>query len=1348
LRLSGNINGSPITQQGTSGLATTWSGTIAADWDLDNRTIQFNSAGTALIAAQPSWTNYQPNRGGEPGSAPGNYGALAFFVYGGLGVNAEAAVRDLVASLDTPAPLPLTPTGLDPYTFASTQSLPIESGSADYHYSPEIGPYRGSVPLTELAAQNESPDRGVLQEEPAGKIDLMVPIKVTINRSIGPISASLTVTGQLTASTPFPFVDLSNGGVRNQYDFGAHFAVGHGPAHITDLAARVADAGTNPLTSMTVTLTNRPDGAQEVVAANLAGTGLNGSNDPATGTERITGNASPAVYQNVLRSTTYEDRAQHPSSVDRILHVVVSDGSHSSVARTSTVRFDIGDVLDSTFGITGKKTTDFFSGDDTAQGMAIQHDGKIVVAGSATISTGKELFAVARYNPLDGSLDTSFGPSHTGKVTTDFGGDTIANGVAIQSDGKIVVVGSTVTAQDRTDLAIARYDQYGYLDTSFGTSHTGMVTARFSGTFWLNEAAGICLQADGQIVVAGTGRTDQAHDGQFALARFNVGRTGFTDGTLDPTFHGTGTVFVPPGAGTHVGYATGVALQGDNIVEVGWADNATDSSDFAVLRFLPGGSLDTSFNGNGKVNTHFDWKFDRAYGVAIQGASIVVAGVSTDTSAANSAFALARYNSNGTPDTTFNHAGLVTTRILGAYDSASAVAIQSNGKIVAAGLSSTQMAVARYNPDGSPDTSFNGNGKVATDFGESAWADAVALQSDGKIVVAGAGHGGSTGYDFALARYDTATHFSVTGPTDVTAGQSIMVTVQALNDSNQVVRNYSGSVHFDNSIHDESFPPVLPGDGPLRNGVGTFNATLFRSGSSQWISATDTVLLSISGAQSSIAVSPSTATKFLVAGYPSPTTAGDTHSFTVTATDAYGNTVSRYTGTVHLSCSDPQAGLSPDAGLNNGFGTFAATLKTADTQMITATDIVQGSITGTQRDIVVNPAAARTLTVANYPSATTAGDTHSFTVTAEDFYGNTARGYTGSVRFNSSDWQAHLPDPTQLTNGFGSCTATLKTAADTQSITATDSITGSITGSQTGIAVSPAAAVSFVLRFPSPTTAGSLHGFPITAQDVYQNTATGYTGTIHLTSSDSRAIFSDDSTLTNGTGLFAGVLYTAGYQSITATDTVDGSITGTQGDIQVVARSLNHFSITTSVDGSAAVADTPFDVTVIAQDAYDNTYTNYQGTVTFSTTDGDPGVILPSNFTFQPSDGGKVTFSGGVTLITPGDQILTVTDTVSGITGSAMVTVTSSSGPLTNGIGSGNGSMTVASLSHTAGQAVKADAGTTVYSDAGETNRPELVWQPPSSRRPAARVTALDELFGASADPLTNGMADTTWWHA
>ena len=238
-----------------------------------------------------------------------------------------------------------------------------------------------------------------------------------------------------------------------------------------------------------------------------------------------------------------------------------------------------------------------------------------------------------------------------------------------------------------------------------------------------------------------------------------------------------------------------------------------------------------------------------------------------------------------------------------------------------------------------------------------------------------------------------------------------------------------------------------------------------------------------------------------------------------------------------------------------------------------------------------------------------------------------------------------------FTNGV-----TLKTAG-TQSITATDTVTGTITGTQS-LTVNPAAATTLTVSgYPSPITAGTANNVTVTAKDGFGNVATGYTGTVRLTSSDARAVLPANYTFTGGdagTHVFSVTLKTVGTQSITATDTVTGTITGTQSGITVNVGP----TVTFTVSGFAnpTTAGVAHNVTVTAQDAGGNTTTGYRGTVHFTSSDGQ--ATLPANYTFVAGDNGVHTFTNGATLKTAGTQSITATDTVTGtITGTQSVTV-------------------------------------------------------------------------------------------
>jgi uncharacterized delta-60 repeat protein len=385
--------------------------------------------------------------------------------------------------------------------------------------------------------------------------------------------------------------------------------------------------------------------------------------------------------------------------------------------------------LDPTFGTGGKVVTDF-GGSEHANGVAILGNGKIVVAGAS----GDD-FALARYLP-DGSLDPVF--DGDGKVTTDFGGDEQARGVAIQADGRIVAAGTHTAG--KSYFAVARYRRDGSLDTSFasdGTVVTGFGQSAFG------EA--VAIQGDGKIIVAGGGN----YEG-FALARFDP------DGSLDESF-GDGGLVTTVISGAADG-AEALAVQPDGrIVAAGaaglvwWA-----STDFALARYLPDGSLDPSFDGDGRVTTNFAMTGacptrDGASDVVLQAdGKILAAGWVNGGALAEDAFAFARYNPDGSLDarggdwpldTSFGVDGLVTTILPGFDEGAVGVALQSDGKIVAAGHQNSangyEVALVRLDYAGDPDPGFGAAGLVTIDFDTEAVAADVAIQNNGAILVVG-----------------------------------------------------------------------------------------------------------------------------------------------------------------------------------------------------------------------------------------------------------------------------------------------------------------------------------------------------------------------------------------------------------------------------------------------------------------------------------------------------------------------------------------------------------------------------------------------------------------------------------
>jgi hypothetical protein len=502
--------------------------------------------------------------------------------------------------------------------------------------------------------------------------------------------------------------------------------------------------------------------------------------------------------------------------------------------------------------------------------------------------------------------------------------------------------------------------------------------------------------------------------------------------------------------------------------------------------------------------------------------------------------------------------------------------------------------------------------------------------------------------------------FVVAGfPASITAGVPGTFSVTAKDAFGNTTTDYGSMVHFSSSDPQAD----LPADTPLINGTGTFTATLKTTGI-QSLTASDSQNSAVRGSQTGIRVNTAPSA-LVVAGFPTMPTAGVAGTFTVTAKDRFGNTVTTYTGTVHFTSSDPQAALPDDyafTAADAGVHTFSATLKTAGTQSLTATDRTIAGVTGTQSGIAVNPAAATTLALTGLASSVVAGTPLNLTITAKDAYGNVATGYAGTVTFSSTDGNATLPADYTFTAGdHGVHTfagATLQTAG-TRFIIANDTANNQIYGVALAH-VTAAAADHFLVTTSvdgSSTVAGTPFDMTITAQDAYGNTVTDYSGTVTFSSQDpSGAVLPDDYTFTpadHGTATFAGgvTLFTAGTWDVTATATGSG-ITGTD-NVTVTAAAADHFDV---VVPASSVAGQSFDVLVVARDPYGNLDTNYQGTVTFSST--DTAASLPDDYAFTADDAGMHLFSGGATLFTAGSQDLTVTDTDSGITGTGTVLVT------------------------------------------------------------------------------------------
>ena len=340
--------------------------------------------------------------------------------------------------------------------------------------------------------------------------------------------------------------------------------------------------------------------------------------------------------------------------------------------------------LDPSFGTMGRVRTDFTGHADSAQDALVQPNGRVVVVGEALTGTSFDHadFGVARYTG-GGVPDTSF--SGDGRTRTDIGGfGDEANAVARQADGKLVVAGFASLATGRSRFAVARYTAGGALDATF--SGDGKLTTAFPG-YQDASARDVAVQADGRVVVAG------------------------------------GATSIPPAAARGVPGA---------------------QSDFALVRYLPGGGLDTSFGVGGKVTTDFAGSWDYASTVVIlPSGKILVAGYS-QTPGGDERVAVVRYRSNGVRDTTFSGDGRVAVNLVpGQSEGAVGIAQRSDGTFVVGayvidGVSASSgydLGVLLLNGDGSIHSGFGGgDGIVFDDFGDIQTVDQMLRQPDGKLV--------------------------------------------------------------------------------------------------------------------------------------------------------------------------------------------------------------------------------------------------------------------------------------------------------------------------------------------------------------------------------------------------------------------------------------------------------------------------------------------------------------------------------------------------------------------------------------------------------------------------------------
>ena len=422
--------------------------------------------------------------------------------------------------------------------------------------------------------------------------------------------------------------------------------------------------------------------------------------------------------------------------------------------------------LDTSFDGDGKKTLNLYQ-NDNVHAMCVQQDGKTIIVEDISPDNA---WLVARFNK-DGSYDSGFGNGGLRRI--DFGDDPTAAGVALQSDGKIVIVGSAKTILNNSYAVAARLTSNGNLDTSFGSNLGGgsgngityaqIDTPTFFGTLkGFATACGVNIRGDNSILIGGTSHVKlsngQLDDNQFFVLKLDK------NGKVLKSFGGNNT-----GVASYNIDASQINAGGDQAaaMTVQWDGKilVAGQSDrhMAVFRFMPDGSRDWNFGSAGAVRTGYVanevWSVANGVGVGQDG-KIVLGGDAFNSKSGGHQWALARLTKDGKFDNSFDYDGTKYMDVNNGNDMIKGLVVQDDGKIVAGGQGAigegSQFALARFNTNGKLDPSFGGfGGFTATGFGGANIVDVTAMckTPDGRIMLAGDRWNSNGGYDIAMAKF-------------------------------------------------------------------------------------------------------------------------------------------------------------------------------------------------------------------------------------------------------------------------------------------------------------------------------------------------------------------------------------------------------------------------------------------------------------------------------------------------------------------------------------------------------------------------------------------------------------------
>lgn len=395
--------------------------------------------------------------------------------------------------------------------------------------------------------------------------------------------------------------------------------------------------------------------------------------------------------------------------------------------------------LDPAFNLTGKVTTHIENYNVNTSALLIQDDGKILVCGNATSLTNAKDFVIARYSP-DGSPDSTF--NTTGKLILDFFGKIdYCYAMALQADGKILLTGIITNAASERKTGIVRLLENGSLDSLFGINGVYVNIADHNA----ENPQSVHYMDDGKIIVTGI---INAGSGSPMCAVFKYNE----DGSPDESFgdNGLATAEVPDSYNPSFG-----AIQEDGkIITGGFV--LGNKTEIYLLRFLPDATIDSSFGSNGIVWTKYANEDHFGYSIYLQDDHKILMADGI-THGGKRDFGILRYTADGLLDSTFGTNGKVVTAMSAGSNTAHAVSVQEDQKILLAGFLGTtpqhDFAIARYHSNGTLDTEFGIGGKVITDFGNDDLGFTMVIQPDDKIVVAGHTINNAGDNDFAIARY-------------------------------------------------------------------------------------------------------------------------------------------------------------------------------------------------------------------------------------------------------------------------------------------------------------------------------------------------------------------------------------------------------------------------------------------------------------------------------------------------------------------------------------------------------------------------------------------------------------------